>query len=175
MRTPGPASSTFLCPGCTCRLLRSGSVKKIQNVGLVKSRQLAQRSHRPTHLRPLQRAQKSHRDAHRPRHLRQGQTPLRPQLPQVRTDRPSASVRRWTRPPFPPQQFNDCRRVQSPHFPQKPRPLQQLHIVGGIQPVLAFRAARPRQPQALPRPDHRRRYSHAPRDISDLQVGFSAG
>ena len=147
---------------------RSRSVKKIQNVGLVKSRQLAQRSHRPTHLRPLQRAQKSHRYTHRLRHLRQGQTPLRPQLPQVRAYRPSASVCRWTRPPLPSQQFNNRCRVQSPHFPQKPRPLQQLHVIARVQPVLAFRAPGTRQPQALPRPDHRGRYSYASRDISDL-------
>src|SRR5260370_4692607 len=67
-------------------------IKEIKNISFVKARQLAQRSDRSAHLRPLQSAQKSHRYTPRARHLCQRQFPFHPQLPQMPADRPRVAV-----------------------------------------------------------------------------------
>src|SRR4029077_4558451 len=73
------------------------------------------------------------------------------------------------------QQFHDRRRVQSTHPAKKPSPLQQLHIGGRVHSILAFGSPRTRQSEVFPGPDHRRRHSHLPCHVPDLQIRVGIG
>ena len=136
MRTPGPASSTLRLSGGHQPAVGFGRIEKIQDVGLVKSRQLAQRTHRCAHVRALQGAKESHRDADRFGHLSQRQAAAQPAIGAGAHRWPAAAVGRRTHQAFALEQLRNGGRIQPAHFAQESRALQQFHVFGRIQAVL---------------------------------------
>ena len=141
IRTPGPASSTLRSLGAHEGSVRFRGIKKLQNICPIELRELAQRSYRGTHLRALQRAQESHRDACSLSRLEQGRALLCATGGAWGQSSRRRIVARWFDQAISFQELNDGRRVQAANPTKIARALQKTHIFSRVEAVPAFGAA----------------------------------
>src|SRR5581483_3290173 len=122
--------------------------------------------------RALHGAEKTYGDPDRLRYFSQGKLAASPQLPQMGANRTCAAHSGGTNFSLALKQLDDGGGVESAHFAQEARALQQFHVLGGVEAVLAFGSPRARQAKAFPGANHGGRNPDLPRHISDFQVRF---
>ena len=141
---------------------------KIKNIGLVKTRQLAQRAHGCTHMGAFKCAKKPHRDAGSLRHASQRKLSILAQLTQTNADGAGRAIWRRAHETRLFEHLHNGGSVQASDLAQKSGALEQFHIGRSIETIFARGAPRAGESQLLPGADYRRRNANQASHVSDF-------